>query len=113
MPRMQKTAEAGTRLILKQSRLAASEVARAEAIVDHALGVAVMSIAATRHTGDVELAETAIEVLQTARDAATKILQAAKKEVELTLSLARSLAISRRIDEDVKRAATTPNIVCS
>lgn len=95
------TDDPSAQLILKQVELVALEVARAEAIVDHALGAAAMAMAAKGITGTSELTEYAKEILQVARNAAAKVLQVAKKEAHLTLELANKLA-SERLDKEYR-----------
>jgi hypothetical protein len=108
MTTSQKADDVAARLILKQAALVASEVARAEIIVNNAIGVAELVMAATGIAGSADMTESAKETLQVARIAATKVLQVAKKEAELTLLLAKSLASARVVKEEVKLTATAP-----
>ncbi|NBW50715.1 MAG: hypothetical protein EBR49_11625 [Betaproteobacteria bacterium] len=81
--------------ILQQAELVALDVARAEAIVDHALEAAAMAMAAKGIVGTSEMTAYAREVLQVASSAAKKVLQVAKKEAQVTLELASNLAKER------------------
>lgn len=67
-------------IILRQAELVALEVAKAEAIVDHAIGAAAMAMAATGATGTSELTDHARETLHVARSAAAKVLQVQRKK---------------------------------
>jgi hypothetical protein len=106
MNKIQEATDVATKLILKQAERAASEVAKAQAIVDLAIGAAVMAMTATEKTGITELAETSKEILQFARGAAAKVLEVAKHEAEQTLRLAKCLASARLAEENVKLAVT-------
>ncbi len=105
MTSVNKAGDLPAQIILKQAELVALEVAKAEAIVDHAIGAAAMAMAATGATGASELTEYARETLQVARSAAAKVLQAAKKEAEVTLQLAKGLAAERLAEEEVVKLA--------
>ena len=106
MNKIQEATDVAAQLILKQAERVASDVARAEAIVDLAIGAAVIAIAATGKTGSTEMTESAKEILQVARGAAAKVLEVAKHEAEQTLRLAKSLASARLAEEGVKLAVT-------
>jgi hypothetical protein len=105
MTAINKADELPAQIILKQAELVALEVAKAEAIVDHAIGAAAMAMAATGITGTPALTEYARETLHVARSAAAKVLQVAKKEAELTLHLAKGLAAERLAEEDAVKLA--------
>jgi hypothetical protein len=113
MNKIQEATDVATKLILKQAERAASEVAKAQAIVDLAIGAAVMAMTATEKTGITELAETSKEILQFARGAAAKVLEVAKHEAEQTLRLAKCLASARLAEENVKLAVTALISDCS
>jgi cell division septum initiation protein DivIVA len=113
MNKMQEATDVAAQLILKQAERVAYDVARAEAIVDLAIGAAVMAMASTEKTGIRELEETAKEILQVARGAAAKVLEVAKHEAEHTLRLAKSLASARLAEEDLKLAVTALISDCS
>ncbi|ARV18050.1 hypothetical protein AEP_01097 [Curvibacter sp. AEP1-3] len=108
MTKVQKTDEQSMQKILKQAELVALDVARAEAIVDHALEAAAMAMAAKGTVGASEMTEYAKEILQVASSAAKKALQVAKKEAHITLELASKLAKERLAEEDLKLAAAEP-----
>ncbi len=108
MTKIEKAASEAAQLVLMQAATVASEVAKAEIIVNHAIGTAVMALSTTGHSGTLELAQYAKGVLQVASDAAIKVLKVAKEEAELTLSLARSLAISHLAEKDTKLEDTRP-----
>jgi hypothetical protein len=104
--------DAAEALVLRQAERVAIEVARAEVIVSNALGIAAIAMAAKGITGTPKMTEHAMETLQVARIAATRVLQVAKKEAELTLRLATRLASARRAEEeDVKLGAETAPVV--
>jgi hypothetical protein len=106
MARAQNTNEQSMQEILKQAELVALGVARAEAIVDHALEAAAMAMAAKGNVGTQETTEYAKQILQVASSAAKKVLQVAKKEAQITLELASSLAKERLAQEDLSLAAS-------
>lgn len=106
MARAQHTNEQSMQEILKQAELVALDVARAEAIVDHALEAAAMAMAAKGNVGTQETTEYAKQILQVASSAAKKVLQVAKKEAQITLELASSLATERLAQEDLSLAAS-------
>jgi cell division septum initiation protein DivIVA len=113
MNKIQEVTDVAAQLILKQAERVASDVARAEAIVDLAIGAAVIAIAATGKTGSTEVTESAKEILQVARGAAAKVLEMAKHEAEQTLRFAKSLASARLAEEGVKLAVTALISDCS
>ncbi len=98
MNREQINRDDAANLILKQARLVATEVARAEAIVDLAIGVASIAMASIEKASSAETAALARETLNVARVAAAHVLRVAKKEAEGTLILAKLLA-ERLLDE--------------
>lgn len=102
MARAQNTNEQSMQEILKQAELVALDVARAEAIVDHALEAAAMAMAAKGNVGTQETTEYAKQILQVASSAAKKVLQVAKKEAQITLELASNLAKERLAQEDTR-----------
>jgi antitoxin component HigA of HigAB toxin-antitoxin module len=108
MTKAQKTDDPSMQKILKQAELVALDVARAEAIVDHALEAAAMAMAARGTVGTSEMTEYARQLLQIASGSAKKVLQVAKKEAQITLELASSLAKERRAEEDLRLAASVP-----
>ena len=106
MAKLQNTEEQSMLKILQQAELVALDVARAEAIVDHALEAAAMAMAAKGNVGTQETTEYAKQILQVASSAAKKVLQVAKKEAQITLELASSLAKERLAQEDLSLAAS-------
>jgi hypothetical protein len=110
MPKKQRKIDEAARHILKQAKLVAMEVARVEAIVDHAIGAAAFAMAAVGKSDSSELAESAKETLHVAKKAAAQVLQVAKREAEKALMLARNLAEERLSEADIrsKAANVTP-----
>jgi hypothetical protein len=106
MAKLQNTEEQSMQKILQQAELVALDVARAEAIVDHALEAAAMAMAAKGTVGTAETTEYAKQILQVASSAAKKVLQVAKKEAQITLELASKLAKERLSQEDLPLAAS-------
>jgi hypothetical protein len=92
MPIQQTADDMSAQIVLKQAELVALEVTRAAAIVDYAMGAAAMVMSSKTMAGTSELADSAKEILQVARNSAATVLQVAKKEAEVTLCLARDLA---------------------
>lgn len=106
MAKLQNTEEQSMLKILQQAELVALDVARAEAIVDHALEAAAMAMAAKGNVGTPETTEYAKQILQVASSAAKKVLNVAKKEAQVTLELASKLAKERLSQEDLALAAS-------
>lgn len=105
MTKVPNTDEQSMQKILKQAELVALDVARAEAIVDHALEAAAMAMAAKGNFGTPETTEYAKQILQVASSAAKKVLQVAKQEAQITLELASNLAKERLAQQDLTLAA--------
>ncbi len=93
------TVEDAAQVLIKQAKLVALDVARAEVITDHAFGAAVLAMVATAKTSDPRLIESAKEILNVARLAAAKALIVAKTEAEKTLAIAKNLASERLLEE--------------
>lgn len=105
MPKKQSEIDAAARNILRQAKVVAMEVARIEAIVNHAIGAAAFAMAAVGQTGSAELADAAKETLHVAKKAAAQVLQVAKREAEKALMLARTLAEERLTETDRRSSA--------
>lgn len=85
--------------VLEQAKLTAKEVARAEAIVDLALGAAASAMATIERSDSVQMAAAAKETLQVAKRAAADVLNVAKIEAIETLRIAAVLA-EEKLDSD-------------
>lgn len=108
MATQQTADDMSAQIVLKQAELVALQVARAEAIVDYAMGAAAMVMSSKTMAGTSELAESAKEILQVARNSAATVLQVARIEAEVTLRLARDLASLRLAEASAILAATAP-----
>ena len=106
MAKVQNRDEQSMQKILQQAELVALDVARAEAIVSHALEAAAMAMAANGTVGTPETTEYAKQILQVASSAAKKVLQVAKMEAQVTLELASKLAKERLAEEGLGSAAS-------